>query len=218
MRYIVVLSCMLLLSACSPGNDKTSYEETKKMVVDALQTEEGKKALRDTLGDPTFQKMLVLEQDVVKQSVETSLLSEDGKAFWEHSMQDPKFMEAMAKSMTDQQKELMKQLMTDPAYMKEWEEFWKQPAQQQELGKLLKSSELRDEMKKVVEETIQNPVWKAYWQELVMNAAEAGKGTGEQQGSGSPSGGAQGSGSSGGTGAGGGSGGAGGSSGSGGGQ
>ena len=142
--------------------------------------------------------MLVLEQDVVKQSVETSLLSEDGKAFWEHSMQDPKFMEAMAKSMTEQQKELRKQLMTDPDFMKEWEEFWKQPTQQQELGKLLKSSELRDEMKKVVEETIQNPVWKAYWQELVMNAAEAGKGTGEQQGSGSPPGGAQGSGSSGG--------------------
>ncbi len=186
------------------------------MVVDALQTEEGKKALRDTLGDPTFQKMLVLEQEVVKQSVETSLLSEEGKGFWEHSMENPKFMEAMAKSMTDQQKELMKQLMTDPDYMKEWEEFWKQPTQQQELGKLLKSSELRDEMKKVVEETIQNPVWKAYWQELVMNAAEAGKGTGEQQGSGSPPGGTQGSGSSGG--AGGGSGGAGGSSGAGGGQ
>lgn len=134
--------------------------------------------------------MLVLEQDVVKQSVETSLLSEEGKAFWEHSMEDPKFMEAMAKSMTD------------PDYMKEWEEFWKQPTQQQELGKLLKSSELRDEMKKVVEETIQNPVWQAYWQEIVMNAAEAGKGTGEQQGSGSPPGGTQGSGSSGGGGGG----------------
>lgn len=170
------------------------------MVVDALQTEEGKKALRDTLGDPTFQKMLVLEQDVVKQSVKTRLLSEEGKAFWEHSMEDQNFMEAMAKSMTDQQKELMKQLMTDPAYMKEWEEFWKQPTQQQELGKLLKSSELRDEMKKVVEETIQNPVWKAYWQELVMNAAEAGKGTVEQQGSGSPPGGTQGGGSYGGAG------------------
>lgn len=66
------------------------------------------KLLRDTLGDPIFQEMLVLEQDVVKKSVDTTLLSEDGKAFWEHSMQDPKFMDSMAKSMTAKQKELMK--------------------------------------------------------------------------------------------------------------
>lgn len=126
MRLSLTIVCVLLLAACSPFEQKSSYE----MVVDALQTEEGKKALRDTLGDPTFQKMLILEQDVVKQSVETTLLSDEGKAFWEHSMQDPKFMETMAKSMTDQQKELLKELMADPTYVKTWEEFWKQPTQQ----------------------------------------------------------------------------------------
>lgn len=75
--------------------------------------------------------------------------------------------------------------------MKEWQDFWKQPAQQQELKKLLKSSSLREEMKKVVEETIQNPVWTAYWQDLVMRAAEAGKGSDASEGGGSSGGGGQ---------------------------
>ena len=157
MRVWLLLLSILILGACSPFEQKSTYDETKKMVIDALQTE-------------------------------------DGKAFWEHSMQDPKFMDSMAKRMTAQQKELMKQLMTDPAYMKEWEEFWKQPTQQQELEKLLKSSSLREEMKKVVEEKIQNPVWTAYWQDFVMKAAEAGKGTGGFEGG--PSGGGDGAGGS----------------------
>lgn len=130
MRVWLLLLSILILGACSPFEQKSTYDETKKMVIDVQKTE-------------------------------------DGKAFWEHSMQDPKFMDSMAKRMT---------------------------AQQKELEKLLKSSSLREEMKKVVEETIQNPVWTAYWPDLVMKAAEAGKGTGGSEGG--PSGGGDGAGGS----------------------
>ena len=49
---LLVASCMFLLFGCSTaetGSVDIDYEETKKMVVDILKTEEGKKALTEVL-------------------------------------------------------------------------------------------------------------------------------------------------------------------------
>lgn len=43
-----------------------SYDEIKKIMIDSLQTEDGKKALRQLLEEPSFRELLILEHDEVK--------------------------------------------------------------------------------------------------------------------------------------------------------
>lgn len=78
------------------------------MLIDALQTEDGKKAIRTLLEDPQFQEMLVIDSEQVKKSVEETMLSKQAEEFWKELYQDPKFSETMAKSMLKQQEDLMK--------------------------------------------------------------------------------------------------------------
>lgn len=42
MRVWLLLLSIAILGACSPFQEKSTYDETKKMVIDALQTEDGK--------------------------------------------------------------------------------------------------------------------------------------------------------------------------------
>lgn len=181
--FALILLTIGLLAGCSSSNSSTpSYEEMKKIVIDALQTEEGKKSIRKLLDDPEFQSMLVIDSDQVKKSVEQTMLSKDAEDFWKEVYQDPKFSEKMAKSMVKQQEELMKALMKDPDYLKDLESFFASADMKKELGKILQSTDLRKEMEKVVEETIQSPLLQTKWQKLVEEAGSQQKGGGGSSG------------------------------------
>ncbi|MFF2754713.1 spore germination lipoprotein GerD [Psychrobacillus sp. NPDC058041] len=187
MKYFaLILLTIGLLAGCSSSNSSPpSYEEMKKIVIDALQTEEGKKSIRKLLDDPEFQSMLVIDSDQVKKSVEQTMLSKDAEDFWKEVYQDPKFSEKMAKSMVKQQEELMKALMKDPDYLKDLESFFASADMKKEIGKILQSTDLRKEMEKVVEETIQSPLLQTKWQKLVEEAGSSS----QQKGGGGSSGG-----------------------------
>jgi len=171
MKYFGLLLLSLgLLASCSSPAAQPSYEENKKMFIDALQTEDGKKAIRTLLADPQFKELLVLDSEQVKTSVEETMLSKEAEDFWKEVYSDPKFSETMAKSMVKQQEELMKALMKDPAYLKDLESFFSSAEMKKELAKVLESSDMRKEMQKVVEETIQSPLLQTKWQKLVEEA------------------------------------------------
>ena len=171
MKYIGLLLLSLgLLASCSSPAAQPSYEENKKMFIDALQTEDGKKAIRTLLADPQFKELLVIDSEQVKTSVEETMLSKEAEDFWKEVYSDPKFSETMAKSMVKQQEELMKALMKDPAYLKDLESFFSSAEMKKELAKVLESSDMRKEMQKVVEETIQSPLLQTKWQKLVEEA------------------------------------------------
>lgn len=186
MKYIALLLMSLgLLASCSSPATQPSYEENKKMFIDALQTEDGKKAIRTLLSDPQFKELLVLDSEQVKTSVEETMLSKEAEDFWKEVYSDPKFSETMAKSMVKQQEELMKALMKDPTYLKDLESFFSSAEMKKELAKVLESSDMRKEMQKVVEETIQSPLLQAKWQKLVEEAggkSEKGGAEGEEAG------------------------------------
>lgn len=189
--FAFILLTIGLLAGCNgnPTSSTPSYDEMKKMVIDALQTEEGKKSVRKLLDDPEFQGLLVIDSEQVKKSVEQTMLSKDAEEFWKEVYQDPKFSETMAKSMMKQQEELMKTLMKDPEYLKSLESFFGSAEMNKELGKVLQSPEMRKEMQKVVEETIQSPLLQTKWQKLVEEAggggqkSEGGGGGSEEKGS-----------------------------------
>lgn len=168
-----LLPVLFVLSACSNAqNASPSYDETKKMMTDAIQTEEGKKAIRQLLTEEEFRKQLVLEQPEVTSAIESTLLSKEGKDFWKETFDDPKFQKTIASSMKDQQQEIMKALMNDASFQKELEEFFGTPDMQKQLENILHSGSLKKEFEKAIEETISSPLLQAKWQELILQAGE----------------------------------------------
>ena len=124
-RLLIILFLSIVLVGCN--NEKTStlsYDEIKKIMVDSLQTEDGKKAIREMLNDQTFRDLLVLEHGEVENAMKTTLLSKEAEEFWKKTFEDPKFKETLAKSMKDQQQDLMKKLMTDAEYQEALTKFF----------------------------------------------------------------------------------------------
>ncbi|GKV65386.1 MULTISPECIES: spore germination lipoprotein GerD [Sporosarcina] len=178
-----LLLFLVFLTGCSGGQQAgPSYDEMKKMMTDAIQTEDGKKALRKLMTDPEFRELLVLEQPEVKQSIENVLLSKEGENFWKTAFEDPKFTESVAKSMKKQQADIMKDLMGDASFQKEMEKFFGQPDMMKQMEKVINSSTLKKEMEKAVEDTINSPLMQAKWQQLIMKAGKGSEAEGEDKG------------------------------------
>lgn len=154
-------------------------------MMDSIQTEDGKKAIRQLLQDPSFRDLVVLEHEEVQTAINTTLLSEDSKEFWKKQFEDPSFQENIAKSMKEQQTEIMKELIKDAAYQEDLISFFGQSEMQKELETILKSAPLRKKMEEVVMETIENPLLQTKWQQLIK---ESGGGTSKEAASESGSG------------------------------
>ena len=171
-RVLLLLFTVFLLTACGAQPTAPTYDEMKKMMTDSLQTEEGKKAVRQMFSDPEFKELLILEQPVVKKSVEDTLLSKKGEDFWKKTFEDPKFNESFAKSVKEQQQEIMKQLMDDASFQKQMEEFFSQPDMLKQLETVTQSANMKKHLEKVVQETINSPLMQTKWQELILKAGD----------------------------------------------
>lgn len=172
---LLVFSCFILIIGCAPreqGNQKLDYEETKKMVVDILKTDEGKKAIEEMLTDEKMKQNLVINQDIVTKSIQDTLLSEDGITFWKKNFEDPKFVETFAKSMQEQHEKVIKDLMKDPEYQKMMIEILKNPEMEEAMVEVLRSQEMRAHIQTVITETIESPLFKAKMQDLLIKGAE----------------------------------------------
>ncbi|MFD1203707.1 MULTISPECIES: spore germination lipoprotein GerD [Sporosarcina] len=201
-RWMYLSIILLILSACSPQQNSPTFDEMKKMMSDALQTEDGKKAVRKMLSDPEFRELMVLEQPEVKKSIEDTLLSKKGEEFWKQAFEDPKFTEAIAKSMKEQQQDIMSKLINDSSFQHEMVTFFGQADMQKQLETILQSANMKKEIEKSVEDTINNPLLQAKWQELILKAGnvqptkekggdKGSSGNQEQQGGGQQGGGGQ---------------------------
>ncbi|WLD93566.1 spore germination lipoprotein GerD [Alkalihalobacillus sp. AL-G] len=164
----------LFLQGCTPAEAEGpgSYEETKKMLVDLLKSDEGKKAIKEVLTDEKVKQEIIMDQAFVKKTIEETLTSKKGKKFWKELMKDPKTAEALAKSMKKQNEELLKSLMKDPEYRKMMIEIMKDPALEKEIMGLLTSQKFREQQKKVMMETFESPLVKAQIAEMVKKSVE----------------------------------------------
>ena len=197
--YLLLLtSSLFILSSCSGSSDTGSsgqmdYDQTKKMLVDILKTDDGKKAITDVMSDEKVKQELIMDQSVVTDTIEKTLTSDKGTEFWKKAFEDPKFTEAMAKSMKKQNEKLMKELMKDPEYQGLMLDLFKDPEYQKEVLQILKSKEYREHLQSVITETVENPLFKSKIQDLLMKAAQETKSGGSQgQGQGQQQGGQQG--------------------------
>lgn len=156
-------------------------------MVDAIQTEDGKKAIRQMFEDKNFRELLILNTEEVKKATEETMLSKEAMDFWIKTFEDPKFKETFAKSMQDQQEELMKNLLNDASYQEALTSFFGQPDMQKQLESIMKGAVMRKELEKIVMETIENPLMQTKWQDLIKKSGEASseKESGSESGSGS---------------------------------
>ncbi|WP_256816167.1 spore germination lipoprotein GerD [Cytobacillus sp. Bac17] len=183
-RLLLPLALVFFISGCGQGetgNGQMDYEQTKKMVVDILKTDEGKKALEELMAEEKMQQKMVMDQKVVADTIEKTLTSDKGTEFWKKSFDDPKFAESMAKSMQKENEQLLKDLMKDPEYRGMMIEVLKDPELEKEVTDVLKSKEYREHIQKVMTETFESPLFKAKIQDILLKAAEETK-SGQQGG------------------------------------
>lgn len=172
-RYLFLILTVLFLASCSDAKTTTlSYDEVKKIMVDAVQTEEGKKAIRQLFEEKSFRELLVLNTEEVKKATEDTLLSKEAEDFWKKTFEDPKFKESFAKGMKKQQEDLMKDLLKDASYQEDLIAFFNQPEMQKQLESILKGSKMKKEIEKSVMDTIENPLLQTKWQELIRKSGE----------------------------------------------
>ncbi|MBG9549564.1 spore germination lipoprotein GerD [Cytobacillus firmus] len=184
-RLLLPLALVFFVSGCGQGESgagQMDYEQTKKMVVDILKTDEGKKALEELMADEKMQQKMVMDQKVVSETIEKTLTSDKGTEFWKKSFDDPKFAESMAKSMQKENEQLLKDLMKDPEYRGMMIEVFKDPELEKEVTDVLKSKEYREHIQKVMTETFESPLFKAKIQDILLKAAAETKSGGEQGG------------------------------------
>ena len=98
-KYVLgLIFCLFTLTSCSETNteaSKDNYSDTKKIIVDVLKSDEGKKAIEDILADESVKTELIMNQEDITKTIETTLTSDKEKQFWENAFKDPKFVKAV---------------------------------------------------------------------------------------------------------------------------
>ncbi|MFS0865666.1 spore germination lipoprotein GerD [Fredinandcohnia sp. 179-A 10B2 NHS] len=175
MSLLLILSLILVTFGCAPANVEQSqpdYEETKKMVVDILKTDDGKKAIQELMKDETLKQNLIMDQVIVKQSIQETLTSENGIEFWKKTFEDTKFVEDFAKSMQKEHEKLIKDLMKDPEYQALMMDILKNPEMEEQVVEVLKGQDFRKHLQSVVSETLESPLYKAKIEDILIKHAE----------------------------------------------
>lgn len=199
MKKIALFFILMLITSsflgCAAMEDTNAaqpdYEETKKMVVDVLQTEEGKKTLQDILKEDQVKEQLLMEQDFIKDTIEQTLASEEGKTYWQEVMKDPEFAKTFAESLQKENEKLLKDLMKDPEYQAMMVDILKDPEMEKNYTELMKSKDTRKEIMAIVTEAMESPLFVARVNDLLKDIAkqelqspEGGGGSEEESGGG----------------------------------
>lgn len=176
----LVCAAALLLSACSPGGgggggqaqSKPDYKEMKQMVVDILQTEDGKKAIRDVLKHPEFRQQIVVNDEMVRSTVERTLTDPKNQKQFSEMLKDPRVAGAFAKAFQREQRQLHKDLMKDPEYLKAWKDALRDPEFQKIFLDLMDTPQFRQHLMRVMKDALQSPYFRLEVMELMQKASE----------------------------------------------
>ncbi|MFK9094932.1 spore germination lipoprotein GerD [Bacillus salipaludis] len=178
-QMLLLLPIIVFLASCSASDTSSGgqvdYDQTKKMVVDILKTDDGKKAIQDVMSDDKMKEKLVMDQKVVADTIQQTLTSDKATEFWKKTFSDAKFAQGVAKNMRSENEKLLKELMNDPEYRGMMIEVFKEPEIQKQMADALKSKEYREHLQKVISETIDSPLFRAKIEELLLKAAEETK-------------------------------------------
>lgn len=124
------------------------------------------------MSDEKVKQQLVMDQQIVKKTIEETLTSEKGKAFWKKTFEDPKFAQSFAKSMQEEHEKLLKALMKDPEYQAMIVDIMQNPEMKKLIQTEMKNKDFRAHLQKVITETFNSPLFKAKIEDILIKAAE----------------------------------------------
>ncbi|MBO8165307.1 MAG: spore gernimation protein [Brevibacillus sp.] len=171
---IFLFVTVFLLSSCGGQTQQTAqpdYKSVKTMVLDILHTEDAKKALADMMKDEKFKQNLALDQETIRTSLIQSISKPDNPHIKE-AFKDPRFAGTLAKSMKDEHKKLMKELMKDPEYQKMMMDILKDPEFEKQMMDLMKSAAYRKQTMQIMKEALQSPLFQEEMLKLMTKATE----------------------------------------------
>lgn len=169
-RLILCISLLFALTSC--GNEaktEPDYEQTKQIIIDTLQTDEGKKALLDIISEDRLKQQLVIDNEFVKKTISETLMSKEGKYMWEQLFSDPEFVDNFNTAIAEEQVKMLKLLMKDATFQKQMMDLLQNPEMKEEVLKLLKSQQFQEHLEKTITETIDSPVYRSKLQKDLQN-------------------------------------------------
>lgn len=176
--YFLAFLMLFLLISCAPAEQdekQTNYESTKKMMMDILQTDEGKQTIQKVINQDQLKEEIIIDHPLMKQTIEETLTSDKGTEFWQKAFSDPAFTSQFAKHFNEEHKKMMKELMTDPEYQALLIDVLKNPEVKKMTEDILKGKEYREELQQVISETLNSPLYQAKLIELMKKAKEEKK-------------------------------------------
>lgn len=176
-RLLILCFIIIGLSGCAAGAEENGggsndYESTKKMMVDMLKTDEGKKAVQEVLSDEEVKQEILMDQAFVKQTIQQTLTSEKGKEFWQEIMKDPEFAKSFAETMQKENEKILKSLMKDPEYQSMMMDILKDPEMEKAILDLLKTKEYRQQVMNIMTDAFESPYFKAKINETLSKVAK----------------------------------------------
>ncbi|NGQ97222.1 spore gernimation protein [Brevibacillus sp. SYP-B805] len=171
MLPVIVLLTSCSVSGSSQGTAQPDYKSIKSMVIDILQTDEAKKAVAKMMKDEKFQESVVLDHDTVRTTLIQSIANPNNPQMKE-AFRDPKFASVLAKTMKDEHKKVIKDLMKDPEYQRMLITVMRDPEFERNLLALMKSSAYRQQTKQIMMETLQSPIFQEQLMTLMTRATE----------------------------------------------
>ena len=162
---------LFLLSACNNQGQQQQkaepdYKETKTMVLDILKTDEGKKAIQETIKEPG----VLMKEATIQSTVEKTLTDPKNQQGFKEMMKDPKVAESFAKAIQDEHKKIIKDLMKDPEYQQMLIKVMKDPKFEENLLEVMNSSAYRQQAMSIMKDSLESPMFKIEMIDLMVEA------------------------------------------------
>lgn len=182
-RLICIAVLLILsLSGCGMENQSSNmdYKETKSMVIDILKTEEAQKAIEEANKsgemDQEQSKMIQMLQSPQGQQIQLAvkqiLTDPSYPGTLKQMMSDPKFAGEFAKVIQSEDKQLHKELLKDPEYQTQLIEALNTKEYKEIMFELLKSPDYKKQTMAVMQEAIENPLFRMELMELMKKVIE----------------------------------------------
>lgn len=180
-QIAITLSLIVLLSSCAAQQPSSGpdYKEIKSMVVDILKTEEGKKAIQEAQQNGQQQHSSQIMQMLsspqgqqIQMAVKEVLTDPQYPEILKQMMSDPKFAGEFAKAVQEANKEIHKQLMTDPEYQTLLLDVMKNEEFRKLILEVMKGKEYRKQTMTIMQEALENPLFRTELMELMKKVME----------------------------------------------
>ncbi|GKU76672.1 spore germination lipoprotein GerD [Paenibacillus sp. L3-i20] len=177
-----LIAFALLLTSCggesSGSSGQISYKDMKTMVIDILKTEDAQKALQQSaekLSGYSAQSSKLLsaqDQEQVRLAVKEVISAPDYDKVIKKLMTDTRFAGEFAKAVNKDNKDIHKELMKDPGYQSELVKTMKAPEMEKVILDVLKSAPYRKEVMTLMQESMQNPLFRLEVLDLMKKAVQ----------------------------------------------